>query len=120
MIEILGHTLPWWAAIAAVIVGVVGSARLTRILTIDDYPPAIAIRIWWQRVTNDGPWAKLVTCPWCAGPWITLVALAWFSAGCLLAQAAGWILLTWWLFFGWLTLSYWVSQYVYFDEGKDE
>jgi hypothetical protein len=108
--------IAWWQATLAIIVLVVGSARLTRILTIDDYPPSIAIRVWWQKVTHDGPWAKLVSCPWCAGPWITLIALASF-AGSFLHPALGWI---WWGFWGWLCLSYWVSQYVYFDQGKDD
>jgi hypothetical protein len=108
--------LTWWQAILAVIVAVVGAARLTRILTYDDYPPAIAIRVWWQGVTKDGPWAKLVTCPWCAGPWIMLICLGWF----LLSFVAPWLGWTWWLFWGWLALSYWTSQYVHFDEGKSE
>jgi hypothetical protein len=29
----------------------------------------------------------------------------------------GW---AWWIFWGWLALSYWTSQYVYFDEGRGE
>jgi hypothetical protein len=103
--------LTWWQAILAVIVGVVGA-----VLTIDDYPPSIAIRVWWQKVTGDGAWAKLVTCPWCAGPWITLLMVASF----LISFAAPWLGWAWWVFWGWLALSYWVSQYVYFDEGSDE
>lgn len=108
--------LTWWQAVLAVVIGVVGAARLTRVLTIDDYPPAIAIRMWWQKVTRDGPWAKLVTCPWCAGPWLTLLMVASF----LVSFTAPWLGWGWWLFWGWLALSYWVSQYVYFDEGKDQ
>jgi hypothetical protein len=106
--------MPWWAAILAIIVGVVGAARLTRIITYDDYPPAIAIRIWWDRVTKDGPWAKLVHCPWCMGPWVFLGALTSFAIS-FLDPVLGWV---WWLFWGWLDGSYFVSQYVYFDEGK--
>jgi hypothetical protein len=116
MIEYGIVELSWWQAILAVIVTVVGSARLTRILTHDDYPPSIAIRVWWQGLTKDGAWAKLVTCPWCAGPWITLIAVASFIVS-FLHPALGW---AWWLFWGWLTLSYWTSQYVHFDEGRGE
>jgi hypothetical protein len=96
MIEYGIIEIAWWQAILAVIVGVVGAARLTRVLTIDDYPPSIAIRVWWQGLTKDGAWAKLVT---------------------FLHPALGWI---WWIFWGWLALSYWTSQYVYFDEGRGE
>jgi len=108
--------IAWWQATLATIITVVGAARLTRILTIDDYPPSVAIRIWWQKITRDGSWAKLVTCPWCAGPWITLIAIASFLVS-FTTPLLGW---AWWLFWGWLTLSYWVSQYVYFDQGKDD
>lgn len=115
MIEIAGATLEWWQAILAVIVAVVGAARLTRVLTIDDYPPSIAVRMWWDRITNDGPWSKLVHCPWCFGPWAMLAALLSFLASPI-HPALGW---AWWLFWGWLALSYWTSQYVYFDQGRD-
>ena len=115
MIEVAGFAIEWWVAVLAVIVTVVGSARLTRVITHDDYPPAMALRIWWDTVTNDGPWAKLVHCPWCMGPWVTAVALGSF----LLSFLAPWIGIGWWLFWGWLTLSYWTSQYVHFDEGRD-
>ena len=116
MIEYGIIEIAWWQAILAVIDGVVGAARLTSVLTIDDYPPSIAIRVWWQGLTKDGAWAKLVTCPWCAGPWITLIMLASFIVS-FLHPALGWI---WWIFWGWLALSYWTSQYVYFDEGRGE
>jgi hypothetical protein len=115
MIDIGIGQLDWWQAILAVIVGVVGAARLTRVLTIDDYPPTVAIRIWWDTITKDGPWAKLVHCPWCAGPWFTLAALVSFLVS-FLHPALGW---AWWIFWGWLALSYFTSQYVYFDQGKD-
>jgi hypothetical protein len=109
-------TLTWWQAILAVLVGIIGAARLTRILTIDDFPLSVKIRVWWQGLTNDGEWAKLVTCPWCAGPWITLAMVTSF----LVSFSAEWLGWAWWLFWGWLALSYLVSQYVYFDQGRDE
>lgn len=107
--------LPWWAAILAVIVGVVGAGRLTRVITYDDYPPAIAIRMWWGRITKYGAWEKLVHCPWCMGPWIFAAALASFAVS-FTHPALGW---AWWLFWGWLAGSYWTSQYVHFDQGRD-
>lgn len=115
MIDLGLVELLWWQAILAVIIGIVGAARLTRLVTHDDYPPAIAVRIWWDGVTKDGPWSKLVHCPWCFGPWATLAALLSFLASPA-HPALGW---AWWLFWGWLALSYWCSQYVYFDEGRD-
>lgn len=115
MIEIAGATLEWWQAILAVIVAVVGSARLTRVVTHDDYPPSIAVRIWWDKLTKDGPWSKLVHCHWCFGPWAALLAILSFLIGSFWPITFA----LWWLFWGWLTLSYWTSQYVHFDEGND-
>ena len=115
MIEVGIHEVEWYVALAALIVTVVGSARLTRVITHDDYPPSMALRIWWDTVTKDGPWSKLVHCPWCMGPWVTAIALASFIVS-FLHPALGW---AWWLFWGWLALSYWTSQYVHFDEGKE-
>lgn len=112
MIEYGILVMPWWAAILAVAVGVIGAARLTRVITYDDYPPAAWLRNWWELHT--GKWAKLITCGWCAGPWVTAVTLASFAVS-FLHPALGW---AWWLFWGWLALSYLVSQYLYWDEGK--
>jgi hypothetical protein len=116
VIEVAGFAIAWWVAVLAVVVTVVGSARLTRVITHDDYPPAMALRIWWDTVTKDGPWAKLVHCPWCLGPWVTLGAIVSFLVS-FSHPALGW---AWWLFWGWLTLSYWTSQYVHFDEGRSD
>jgi hypothetical protein len=66
------------AVALAVVIGVVGAARLTRVIVFDDYPPAISFRVWWDSLTNDGAWSKLVHCPWCMGPWITLIMIASF------------------------------------------
>lgn len=115
MIYIGVGIIPWWVAVLAVIITVIGAARLTRLVTYDDYPPAIAARIWWDTVTKDGPWSKLAHCPWCFGPWATLAAILSF----LVSFAAPWLGWAWWVFWGWLALSYLTSQYVFFDQGRD-
>jgi hypothetical protein len=83
--------------LAAVLVGALASARLTRLLTQDTWPPSVWVRTKWAEITDDGPWYDLVDCPWCAAPWIT---------GANLAVA----LLTdlheaWWIFNGWMAAS---------------
>jgi hypothetical protein len=108
---------PWWVLIPAIIVAVIGVGRLTRVITYDDFPPAVAFRIWWSRITKDGPWAKLVHCAWCLSPWIMAIAVGWYLIG---AFFASWLLIAWWIFWGWLTLSYLAAQYVFFDEGKPD
>lgn len=94
--------------VAAAIVGTLGSARLVRLLVNDDYPPVVWLRMKWDRITNDGPWSKLVHCGWCASPYISAVILAW----AYLSHLHLW----WWLFNGWLASSYAASWVVFHDE----
>lgn len=104
--------MEWWQTLLAVVVALIGSARLTRILTYDDFPPAVWLRITWAKVTKDGSWAKLAQCYWCAGPWVTLFAIVTF----LLTFEASWVAWTWWLLYTWMSLSYLVSMWVDRDE----
>lgn len=116
MIDIGIATVEVWHAILAFFVGVIGAARLTRVVVYDDFPPAMRFRIWWDTVTKDGPWAKLVHCGWCFGFWATVAMVASFLVS-FAHPALGW---AWWLFWGVLAMSYLVSQYVHFDEGRGE
>lgn len=91
-----------------------GVGRLSRILTYDAYPPAMWLRRKWldltrNRETNDnGPWGKLAICQWCATPWIMAICIAW-----------GWfssLHWSWWVFWGWLALTYVASIIIARDE----
>lgn len=93
--------------LAAAVVAVLSVARLTRLITSDTYPPAAWVRDRWARLTHDGPWSELVTCPFCAAPYIAAAVLAW---GVL--SGPHW---TWWAFNGWLALSYLASMVVVRD-----
>lgn len=94
--------------IPAVLVAVFGVGRLARIITYDDFPPAILARSYWDRLTRDGSWAKLAHCQWCATPWIMAVCLLWGYFSSL-----NW---TWWVFWGWLGIAYLASIVI----GRDE
>jgi hypothetical protein len=104
-----------WLIVAAVLVAVFGVGRLSRIITYDDFPPSVAVRIWWSKVTHDGGWAKLAHCFWCATPWIMLGSMGWFALGFVLT----WVAWAWWLFWGWLALSYITSIIIGRDEPRD-
>ena len=100
-------------AVLAVLVAVVGAARLTRIVTHDSWPPAAAVRAWWTRLftREDGAlsdWHLLAVCHWCFGPWAFAFALATAWATSLHP--------VWWVFWGWLAGSYLVSMIVERDE----
>lgn len=102
-----------WAFYAfAALVGIVGAARIVRLVTADTFPPSVWLRIKYEDRAGE-QWGKMLTCPWCFGPWVTLVTLILF----LLANSAGgnW-LAAWLLFYGWMAASYAVSWVVYHDE----
>jgi hypothetical protein len=63
--------------ILAVLVGTLSAARITRLLTWDKFPPTVYLRAFWDRVTNDGPYALLFHCPWCMSFWVTGAVAAW-------------------------------------------
>jgi hypothetical protein len=94
---------------AAVVVGVVGTARIVRLVTADTWPPSVWARIKWEDHVRGG-WEKLLTCPWCFAPYVTAVTLGWF-----LLSDGGWRT-AWWVFYGWLAASYAVSWVVFHDE----
>lgn len=104
-----------WLATLAILVALFGVGRLARIITWDAFPPAIAVRQWWNRITDDGPWAKLFNCFWCMTPWLMLGSLGWFVLGLYV----DWIAIAWWLFWGWLALSYASSIIIARDEPQD-
>lgn len=99
--------MTYFEIIAAAVVGVVSAARLTRLITQDTYPPVVWLRMKWADITNDGPWEKLISCPWCAAPYITAIILAWG----LLTDFQ----VAWWVFNGWLAAAYLASMVVVRD-----
>lgn len=108
--------LAWWQLALAVVVALLASARLTRLVVHDSFPPALWARSQWDKLFKSQGWALLLQCAWCFGFWATAFVVGTF----FLTFLATWIAWTWWLGFGILALSYPVSQYVYFDEGSPE
>lgn len=107
--------LQWWQLALSVVVAILGAARLTRLIVHDTFPPIVAMRIWYLDHVSE-EWGKLVECHWCMGPWMTLIAiLTWLPTFWHPAVA-----FAWWIFYGWMAMSYLVSQYVHFDEGREE
>lgn len=48
------------------------SARITRNIVFDDFPPTAALRAWWDTKTAGNGWNSLLHCGYCAGFWIAL------------------------------------------------
>lgn len=93
-------------------VAVFGVGRLSRVLTVDLFPPAAWVRMKWSALTRDGDWSLLARCFWCATPWIMAVAIGWFWVGTLVV----WIGIAWWIFWGWLALAYIATIIIARDE----
>jgi hypothetical protein len=107
--------IDWPTAVAALFVAILGVGRLSRLITYDLWPPAMAVRDWWDNLTKHGEWSKLIHCQWCLTPWLMLVCLLTFAAGLLVA----WALIAWFAFWGWLALSYLASMVVARDEPRE-
>lgn len=94
--------------IAALIVGMFSAARLTRLIAQDAFPPSAWLRSKWDNLTEGSPWNILLHCHWCLAPWIVIPIGAW-----------AWLSdfhISWWLFNGWLAVSYLVAIIVEHDE----
>lgn len=94
--------------LAAVIIGTLSAARLTRLITQDSFPPAVWLRIKWDDLTGESGWNTLFHCHWCMAPWMTLPIGVW-----------GWLSdlhISWWVFNGWLAAAYVVAMIVERDE----
>ncbi len=102
-----GSTLGWIAAILTLVFGV---ARLGRIITYDDYPPAVWVRKKWIDTVGED-WGSLFICPWCMNPYLIAVGMAWAGL-----SDFHW---TWWLFWGWLALAQIASTISAYDQPSD-
>lgn len=69
----------YWIAVAAVTV--VSSARITRLLTYDQFPPIAWLRDKYGEWTSGSDWQLLGFCAYCMSFWVTLavVLAGWFS-----------------------------------------
>lgn len=100
-----------WTWIAATVVAVLGTARLTRLITEDEWPPAQWVRDKWVAKTNGSGWEMLFLCPFCMAPYIAVFTL--------LSGYLSDLHFLWWAFFGWLSVSYLAASYVARDGGGD-
>lgn len=95
-----------WIAIG--VVGILSAARISRLVTVDDWPPTVWLRIKWDTLTRDGAWSNLVHCPYCFAPYSWAFVLAW-------GIIFDWPTL-WWIFNSWLAGAY-VAAIVQANDG---
>lgn len=88
----------WPTLLAATVVGILGVARLTRLVVDDDWPPMVWFRRKWDARLNKSSWVTLIECPFCVSPYFAAVTIGWAVLSDL-----HW---SWWLFHGWLAVAY--------------
>lgn len=94
-----------WVAVA--VVTILSTARITRLVVFDHWPPSIWLRMTWDRLTHDGKWSTLIHCGYCFAVWAGLGVVLWgyfvdFNT-------------IWWVVNGWLGASYAAAIVVAFD-----
>ena len=94
--------------VAAAAVGVVGAARLTRLVTKDHWPPMSFVRRKYVEMTEGTEWSVLAECPFCVAPYVVAADLAWAMRSDLDKR--------WWVFNGWMAASYAASLIVVRDD----
>lgn len=115
----------WLIAILAIATGILGVARLTRIIVFDDYPPAVWWRVKWTDWTENAPgagpyrkmWVKMFTCWWCLSPWIALVCILWWMF--LVPLHPAW-LYAWWAWWGMLAAGYVATMVIVRDTPPEQ
>lgn len=91
----------------AVLTMVLGVARVSRIVTYDDFPPTEWLRVRWIVLVGE-KWGKLLTCFWCTTPYVAAGSLAWS-----VYSDFHW---SWWAFWGTFAISQAASTLLSYDE----
>lgn len=114
----------YWIAVALVIV--TSSARLTRLATVDKFPPAVWFRDKFADLTDGGPrrrgWQLLMFCGYCFSFWATLAVMVTADLSGVLdgKPVADWMTPAWWIANGTLGGSYLAAILMAHDGDNDD
>lgn len=107
-----------WTAFAVVVI--LASARLTRLVTFDHFPPVKWVREKYIEATDGSDWQLLGFCPYCASFWVTLAVLgSGVAVGATDLPDLGVLAQAWWILMGSLGASY-LAAMVMVHDGDDE
>jgi hypothetical protein len=96
--------------VAAAVLTVLATARITRLIVWDTYPPSVWLRIQWDKHTNDS-WGELVHCGYCAGVYVAAAVVL-----------SGWLSdwhTAWWIVTGVLSAAYLGAITMAYDGDED-
>lgn len=114
----------YWIAVVATTI--LSAARLARLAVIDKFPPVKRVREWYETKTDGSDWQWLTMCAFCMAPWVMIFVLGTgLSAGVYGPSPDTFGLdnldfTIWWLFNGWLAMSYLAASYVARDGAVGE
>lgn len=103
--------------VAYFLIGAIATARLTRLVVFDVYPPAVWLRIKWDDHTSGSAWNDLLHCGYCLAPYIAAIDLA---VGTFLLPEGGVLAGLWIIPNIWLAMSYLASILVAYDGDDSE
>lgn len=104
------HIEFYWTAFA--LVTILASARITRLVTFDKFPPIRWLRDKYEDHTDGSDWQLLTVCGYCFAVWSSagVVGLAWIAGVLAPAGLSGagvsWLTPAWWLLMGVLAAAY--------------
>ena len=103
--------------IFAFIVATFTVARITRLVTFDDYPPTKWLRAKWDAKTGSSGWNEMLHCPYCFATYPALVIVPTFAVGLFGWDAFTSLLGFWWVGCSTLTVAYLAATFVASDLG---
>lgn len=112
----------YWVAV--VLTTVISASRLTRLATVDKFPPVRAVREWYEDKTDGSDWQWLTLCGYCFSFWAVLVVVA---AGLLCgvydsspSSYGDNAYVGWWVFNGIFAMTYLAGVFMAYDGSTGE
>ena len=112
----------YWVAV--ILVTIVSAARLTRLATVDKFPPVKAVRNWYEDKTDGSDWQWLTLCGYCFSFWAVLFVMIWGDLAGVYSSAQDTSLSAqaWWAFNLAFAIAYLAAMVMAYDgtEGEDD
>lgn len=116
----------YWVAVA--LTTIVSAARLTRLATVDKFPPVKAVREWYENKTDGSDWQWLTLCGYCFSFWATSLIVGWgYLSGVYIdpsttpdTTADALVFMVWWGFNGTFAASYLAAVFMANDGATGE
>jgi hypothetical protein len=104
----------YWLAVA--LVTVVSAARLTRLATVDKFPPVKWLRNKYGDLTDGSDWQWLMFCGYCFSFWATVFVVGWgWFSGVYDVSGNGTAFDIWWVSNGILAAAYLAAVFMAHD-----